>query len=573
MSARRRSPGHGPLAAVLGGLVALSCLAAAPAGPSGPSPGAAPSDIRFREVSQAWGLHYRHRSGGSGSFFMPETMASGVVVFDYDGDGDDDVFLAGAGVLPGYTGPPPRSALFRNDGGHFVDVTDRAGIDVTGYAMGAVAGDVDSDGDRDLFVASFGANQLFENRGDGTFVDATEHAGLGDTSYGSGAAFGDVDRDGDLDLYVSNYVDFTVDNNPVCGNQARGIRTYCHPDIFGALHDLFYLNRGDGTFVDATEASGFGDAVGKGFSAVFADIDEDGWPDLYVANDMTPNFLFHNLGVGADGRATFEDLGLLSGTAYNDQGLTEAGMGIAIGDLDGDQRPEIMVTHMDDQTNALYSYQGSWIFTDHRFVDGLAEPSVGLVGFGVAFADFDQDGDLDVAVANGHIIRDIEKLVEGRTYAQRNQVFENRGDGKLAEVEDSGLDLVRVSRGLAVSDFDGDGDLDMVINDNDDFAEVYENVSPDPGAWLQVDLAQSSGNRFAVGGRVTVQSGRAAPQWREVRTASSYLSEDSLTVHFGLGKGAPAAVDRLEIRWPDGTTQAVLGVPADRRLRVVRTAR
>lgn len=525
----------------------------------------AAAELRFREASEAWGLAFRHHHGGSGELYMVETMGSGVVIFDYDGDGDQDVFFVDNGRLPGYEGEEPRSVLFRNDGGVFVDVTERAGLRVAGYGMGATAGDVDGDGDLDLYVTAFGPNQLFRNQGDGTFLDVTAEAGVGDPLVGASAAFADVDRDGDLDLYVANYVDFSLENNPICGNQARKIRTYCHPDAFNGVPDRFYRNRGDGTYEDATAEAGFAVPPGKGLGVLFTDFDLDGWPDLYVANDMTANFLFRNLGPGDQGEVRFEEIGLLSGTAYSDRGNPEASMGIDVGDLKGDGGSEIMLTHMDDQTNALYSLAGSWIFTDRRYVSRLAEPSLGTVGFGVAFADFDHDGDLDVAVANGHIIHNIELFSDTTTYAQRNQLFENQGDGRFQEVDDSGLDLIRVSRGLAVGDLDGDGDLDLVINNSNDLAEVYENLSSGAGKWLQVELSAPAGNRHGIGARVTGEAGGRS-RWREVRTASSFMSQNALPVHFGLG--AAAVVDRLTVRWPDGTVQVFEGLPANRSIRI-----
>jgi hypothetical protein len=513
---------------------------------------------------------------------MVETMGSGVVIFDYDGDGDEDVFFVDSGVLPGYQGEPPRSLLFRNEGGRFVDVTDGSGLSVAAYGMGATAGDVDSDGDLDLYVTAFGPNQLFQNRGDGTFEDVTERAGVGDRMVGASAAFADVDRDGDLDLYLANYVTFTVAGNVRCGNQARGIRTYCHPDAYDGQPDRFFRNRwaetggdaGTATFEDATAAAGLDRSStgepGKGLGVLFSDFDEDGWPDLYVANDMTANFLFRNRGPDGRGGVTFEEVALLSGTALNDRGDPEASMGLDAGDLDGDGAPEIMATHMDDQTNAVYGQLGPWLFSDRRYPTRLAEPSVGKVGFGVVFADLDHDADLDVAVANGHIIHNIELLDDSTTYKQANQVFENTGDGRFRDVTGSGMErVVRASRGMAAGDLDGDGDLDLVVNNSDDHAEAWENVTAETGGWLRVELARSTGNRFAIGARVTAEiatpDGRVR-QRREVRTASSYMSQNALSLHFGLG-GA-SRVERLVVRWPDGGVQALRDLPSDRGIRI-----
>jgi hypothetical protein len=529
----------------------LSLLLASPAS----------ADLRFREVSQAWGLSFRHHHGGSGQFYMPETMGSGVAVFDYDGDGDPDVFFVDSGAMPGYQGETPRSVLLRNDGGKFVDVTARSGIRVTGYGMGATAGDVDGDGDADLYVTAFGPDQFFRNNGDGTFTDTTAKAGLGVLGrplWGTAAAFADTDGDGDLDLYVANYVDFSLENNPVCGNQKLGLRSYCHPEVFHGLPDRFYRNRGDGTFEDATAAAGFPADTGNGLGAIFGDFDKDGDQDLYVSNDMNPAFLYENKGNG-----TFQEIGLLSGTALSDQGQPEAGMGVDAGDVDGNGFPDIVKTHLDLQTNALYLNQGSMLFTDGRYVSKLAESSMYLVGFGALFADLDQDGDLDHAVANGHIIHNAELFGTGTTYKQRNQVFENTGRGVFREVKDAGADVIRSSRGLAAGDFDLDGDLDLVFTNSDDLSEAYENVTAPAGGWLQVDLAGRGKNTAAIGAGLELEAG-GRKQTREARTASSYLSQNALTLHFGLG--AAERADRLAIRWPDGRVQVLRDLGRNRRI-------
>lgn len=529
--------------------------------------GAAPP--RFREVSAAWGLGFRHHTGASGQFYMPETMGSGVVVFDYDGDGDEDVFFVDSGALPGYEGEPGRSRLFRNDGpGRFVDVTDRSGLAVRAYGMGATAGDVDGDGDLDLYLTAFGPNQLFRNEGDGTFTDVTAAAGVGDPLWGAGAAFADVDGDSDLDLYLTNYVDFSFENNPPCGLPQRQLRSYCHPDVYEGLPDRFFRNRGDGTFENRTQEAGFGAATGKGLGVVFGDVDGDLDPDLYVANDMTPSFLFQNQGGGR-----FEEIGLLAGVALSEEGEPEAGMGVAMGDLDGDNRPEILVTHLDLQTNALYSAVGPGLFADRRYVSQLAQPSLYKVGFGVLFADFDADADLDVFLANGHIIHNIEQWggASARRYRQPNQLFENDGRGRFQEVADAGLDVVRSSRGAACGDLDGDGDLDVVVTNSGDLAEVYENVGPGRG-WLAVDLRTAAGNQFGIGAWLEVVAD-GKRQVREVRTGSSYLSQSALTAHFGLGEAKGPA--RLEVVWPDVVSQTerrriYTNLPVGRRVRVMR---
>jgi len=516
--------------------------------------------IRFHEVSKAWGIDFVHHHGGSGQRYMVETMMGGVVMLDFDGDGDEDLFFVDGGSLPGYTGEPARSRLFRNDGGgHFTDWTERSGIKVTPYGGGGTAGDIDGDGDLDLFVTGFGADQMFRNNGDGTFTDVTPQAGVGSPLWSSSAAFADADNDGDLDLFVADYVDFSVANHKFCGDRSRNLRAYCHPDIYNGLPVRFYRNRGNGTFEDATQAAGFGGAVGPGLGVVFGDIDNDGWQDVYVANDTKPNFLFRNKGKGI-----FEDISLLSGTQLGEQGQAEAGMGVDMGDYDGDGLLDIFVTNFANETNALYKNLGGGAFLDSRSPAGVAEPSLPFLGFGTAFADFDQDGDLDLVVANGHIQDNTAELSPGSLYRQRNQVFENLGTGRFREDKGTGMDVVRASRGLATGDLDGDGDLDVAIVDSNEPCEVYENTSAigTAGHWLQVGFAAPAGNRDAIGARLELEAG-GRKQIRDVKTASSYLSQNALAVHFGTGKSEK--IDRLTVRRP-GRVQVFEGLPADRRV-------
>jgi hypothetical protein len=491
---------------------------------------------------------------------MMETMIGGVVVFDYDRDGDPDLFFPDGAPLPGYQGDPPRSRLLRNDGGRFSDVTARAGLVVEVYAAGGVAGDVEGDGDQDLYVTAFGANRLYRNRGDGTFAEATAEAGIGDPRFSASAAFADVDRDGDLDLYVANYVDFAFDNHKFCGDRQRGIRTYCHPEVYNGLADRFYRNEGYGRFVDATAEAGFGTARGAGLGVVIGDLTNDGWPDLYVANDLSPNLVFINQGDG-----TFTDESLLSGASYGEQGRVEAGMGVDMADVDGNGFADIVVTNFALETNAIYLNQGEGLFLDARHAAGLGERSLLKLAFGVTFADFDHDGDQDLLVANGHISDNAMKLGLPTTYRQPNQVFENLGAARFREV-DAGLDVVRASRGLAVGDLDGDGDLDAVIVNSNDLTEIYENISPSPtSGWVMVDLAGRSSNSFGVGARLSLRTG-AQTQSREVRTASSYLSQCELTTHFGTGE--KARLSELTVAWPSGRLQRFRNLSSHRRYQI-----
>ena len=505
------------------------------------------AEIRFTEVAASRGIDFQHHHGGSGERFMVETVVGGVVVFDFDSDGDEDVFFVDGGPLPGYRGETTRSRLFRNEGGPFVDHTDASGIRFEGYGSGVTAGDYDGDGDVDLYITAFGPNSLWQNQGDGRFAEVTEQAGVGDPLWSSAAAFADVDRDGDLDLYVGNYVDFAVDNNKFCGDEQIGLQAYCHPGAYNGLQDTFYRNLGDGTFAEATAEAGLAGVSLATLALAFGDLDDDGWVDLYTANDANPNLLFRNLGDG-----TFEEQSLLSGVAFGESGNPEAGMGVDIGDIDNDGLLDIFVTNFELETNVIYRNLGGAVFIDARFVSNVAEPSLLNLAFGVALADFDGDRDLDAIVANGHILDNATEFNKVSRYGQINQVLENRGDGRFSPVTDPGFEAGRVSRGLATGDLDGDGDLDVVVSNSNGIAELYENVAPSAASGLLLDLRSAGGNTLGIGARIAVRVGEAV-RIDEVRTGSSYASQNALSQHFGLA-GASGA-DSVEITWPGGARQ------------------
>lgn len=520
--------------------------------------GAALAEPVFRSAPGAWGLDFMHRSAASGQYYMVETNGGGLAPFDYDGDGDVDLLIVDGGTLPGYEGPEPKTRLYRNDGGRFVDVTARSGIHVQGYGSGAAVGDIDGDGDQDVLVTAFGPNQLFRNRGDGTFEEVAAALGVADDGWGTSAAFADVDRDGDVDLYVTQYVDFRLDRNLACGDARRGLRGYCGPDVYSPQGDRFYRNQGDGRFVEATAEAGLEVEPGAGLALSFADLDGDGWVDLYVANDLTPNFLFRNLGDG-----TFEEMGLLTGTSHGPRGSPEAGMGVAVGDVDVNGRPDIVVTNYEGETQALYSQRGPLVFTDQRFVAGLGEPTLRSLAFGLAMADFDHDGDLDLAFANGHVRDNAAAFNPLSRYRQPNQLFENltRGTektvrGRFREVTGV-LDGVHASRSMATADLDGDGDLDLLIGNVDGPLEVYENLQGSPRDQA-LDLWFVNPGRQ----RSVVSTGETQ-QERQSWSFSSYLSQHGPTVHVGVG---PETVDRLDIEVPGKETWSFVEPPRGRRL-------
>lgn len=538
--------------------IALCLLFAAVAG----RPASTRADIRVRETAQEWNVAFRHHHGGGGQRFIVETMGTGLVSFDFDGDGDPDLLFIDGSPMPGYSGATPATRLYRNEGpGRFIDFTARSGIRPMSYLQGGTAGDVDADGDLDLYLTALGPNELWLNKGNGTFAKATATAGVGNPLYGSSAAFADVDRDGDLDLYVANYVAFTYDTHRPCLSLKKR-EIYCHPGQYGGVPDIFYLNNGDGTFEEATIGAGLKTPVDRAALGVaFGDLDNDSWPDLYVANDAEANHLFRNLGNG-----TFEEVAFLAGTAYSGRGNPEAGMGVDLGDVDGDGLLDIVVTNFEFESNALYRNLGDGVFVDGRFQFNLAESSLNYLAFGVDLLDLDHDADLDLAVAYGHILDNTQEVNPDSSYAQRNQILENTQAGRFREVIGSGMKSGGVSRGLVSADFDGDGDLDLAINNSDGVAEVYENLTGvEEGRWIQIDLSGRSANRFAIGARLRIAEADTL-QIRERRTASSYQSQNALTVHFGLGSSP--TVEDLTVQWPAGRRQRYLRLPTNRRLLV-----
>ncbi len=551
--------------------VVLAAIAAI--GLAAPAEGAV---IRFTDVTEKAGIRFVHVNGASGEKYYIETMGSGACWIDYDLDGDIDLYVVNSAELPGNTPPaggaPAANALYRNNGdGTFTDVTEAAGVGDRNYGMGCVAGDIDNDGDPDLFVTNFGPDVMYRNDGNGRFTDVTAASRTGDPGWGASAAMADIDLDGDLDLYVTRYLDFTLDNNKPCSG-GPGLRSYCHPDEYNGVPDLLYRNDGKGVFEEIGRAAGIANPIGKGLGVVFTDIDNDGDADIYVANDKTINFLYVNRGDG-----TFEDRSMASGTGFSESGAPQAGMGTDAADINADGLMDLIVTNLDYETNELYVNAGDTTFTDATFSAGLGEPNFLHVGFGADFLDYDNDGDADLMIANGHILDDIEKVRDQVTYAQPRSMLANDGAGKFREVGPAlGPDFVRpaVGRGLAVGDYDNDGDLDAFIVNSNGRADLIRNDGGnDPasggGHWIMLTLRGTRANRDGVGARVRVltRSGGAGgagekETWRtdEVRRGSSYLSCHDPRLHFGLG--AATRADVVEVRWPGGAVQRLENLAA-----------
>jgi hypothetical protein len=523
----------------------------------------------FVESSAATGLAFTHLSGASGEYYMAEQMGAGVALFDYDGDGDLDVYLVQSGSLGSKpAGAAVTSRLFRNDltvgadGSRklrFTDVTEKAGVGARTYGMGVATGDYDGDGDLDLLVTSFGPEILYRNNGNGTFTDVTKESGVGDAQWSAGAAFFDYDRDGDLDLFVANYLDFTIAGNKRC-NDSLGARDYCSPRAYRPVPDRLYRNDGKGRFTDVTESAGVNKADGAGLGVATGDYNGDGWLDLYVANDATPNQLWINQKNG-----TFKDEGLLSGSALNAAGNPEGSMGIASGDFDLDGDEDLFVTNIVGETFVLYANDGHGSFDDARARVGLAAPTAAFTGFGTDWFDYDNDGWLDLFIANGAV--NIIEAQRGQKFPfkMRNQLFRNTGKARFEQTSKAGgpaFERLDIGRAAAFGDIDNDGDVDVVTTNNNGPVELLLNQVGGRNSWLQVRLQQPQGNRLGFGAWVGVERTGRPTMWRRVRTDGSYLAASDLRLHFGLG--ASAVVTAISVQWPDGVRERWTNVSGDR---------
>jgi hypothetical protein len=519
----------------------------------------------FIEAAAAANLNFAHTNGASGQFYLHEEMGSGVAVFDYDNDNDLDVFLVqgAAPPLPASRRPrgtPPTSRLFRNDiagpaGGarrlRFTDVTDKAGVGLAGQGMGVAVGDYNNDGFLDLFVTTFGPDKLFRNNGNGTFSDVTMEAGVSDPLWSASASFLDYDRDGDLDLFVTNYLVFNEADNKQCFDTAH-VRHYCPPSVFPPAPDRLYRNEGGGRFSNVTESAGISKADGNGLGVVAGDFSGDGWLDIYVANDATPNQLWVNQRNG-----TFLDEGLLSGAAVNAGGHPEASMGIGAGDFDADGDEDLFVTNDVGETFVLYVSDGQGLFVDARVRTGIAAPTAAYTGFGTDWFDYDNDGWLDLFITNGAVSIVPKQRGQPRPYRMNNQLFRHTGKGRLEEVPAAvaGPDFsdLEIGRGAAFGDLDNDGDVDIVVNNNGGRAKLLLNQARSGHRWLQVRLDQGSANRLALGAWVGVHRTGRPTLWRRVRTDGSYMSASDSRLHFGLGTAAD--ITGIDVRWPDGARE------------------
>ncbi|MSR84126.1 MAG: CRTAC1 family protein [Candidatus Latescibacteria bacterium] len=482
-------------------------------------------------------------------------MMGGAAFFDYDRDGDPDLYVTNGSRFEGFpAGQHPTNHLYRNDGGVFVDVTADAAVGDTSWSMGCAVADYDNDGDEDLYVTNFGRNTLYRNKGDSTFEDATVLAGVGDRRWGTGCTWGDYDLDGDVDLFVANYVDFSLEYRSTIPCLWKNLSVYCGPRGLLPAADVLYRNEGNGTFVDVSAAAGV-DKVYYGMAASFGDFDNDGWPDLFVADDSTPNLLYHNQKDG-----TFAEMAIEAGVAYNGEGVTQGSMGLALGDYDNDGLEDIFVTNFADEYNALYRNSGDLFFYDVSFETRIASVGTREVAWGTTFFDFDNDADQDLFVANGHTYPQADLPEAESSYREKNILFENQGNGRFVDVSAQagpGLAISQVSRGVCAADYDNDGDVDLFVLNLNSLPTLLRNEGTRTNNYLTIQTVGTRSNRDGIGARLTLHAG-GQRQVAWVQSGGSYLSQSDLRVHFGLGKAT--VVDSLEVRWPSGAVQALPGV-------------
>jgi enediyne biosynthesis protein E4 len=519
---------------------------------------------QLEDVTEKAGIRFRH-SYSPEKKYIPESMTGGVLLLDYDRDGWLDIYFTNAPTIEmALRHDKARSALYRNKhDGTFAETTDGAGVSSPCFANGGAVGDYNNDGWPDIYVTCLGANVLYKNNGDGTFTDITSKAGVGDERNSTGAAFGDYDNDGFVDLMVTNYVDFRLDNLPGFGKLPictyRGLDVQCGPRGLKGAGDTLYHNNGDGTFTDVSKAAGVSDPDGYfGLGVTWVDFNNTGKLDLFVANDATPNYLYKN-----EGNGKFTDIGLESGTAVSQDGTEQACMGVAIGDYLHSGRPSIYVSNFENEYNTLYRNNGAWQFDDVSYKSGVGLPSMPLVKWGDAFLDADNDGWLDLIAVTGHVYPQVASLPSGAGYKEPSLFHLNQRDGTFCDASQqagSALMQPRVSRGLAVGDLFNDGQINVVVEDIDGAPLVLRNRGTSGNHWVSFELAGTKSNRLALGARIKITAG-GVTQTEQIRSGGSYLSQNDLRVHFGLG--SVSKIDSVEVHWPSGAKDTLTNLRAD----------
>ena len=548
----------------LGSGLGLPCAAksAVSALALGPQGNARTNNVQFTDVARRSGVTFRHDNAASPEKYLIETMGSGCGWIDYDQDGLLDLYLVNGAATQVYTPRHAlRSALYRNNGdGTFTDVTGKAGVGAEGlFGMGVAVGDYDNDGYPDLFVLGYGRCILYHNNGNGTFTDVTKRAGVANEGrWASSAAWFDFNNDGHLDLAIANYVDWAPERNYWCGEHGPGMRSYCHPDDYHGEPPTLYRNNGDGTFTDVSEASGVGAKPGNGLGIVTFDYDDDGWQDILIANDSMANFLFHN---NRDG--TFREVGYESGVAVSMDGTAEAGMGVDAADTTGNGRMDVVVTHLDMQLARFYRNLGDGTFEDATLQSKIGYATYHFSEFGAGFMDYDNDGARDIFMAGGNVLDNINRYHAGVQYAEPKLMFRNLGNGTFENVSERlGADfrLPRVSRGAAIGDFDNDGDLDILVNNNGEEPQLLRNDGGNENHWLAIFLVGTKSNRDGVGARVKVTAGDLT-LYGERKGGMSYQAAQDPRLHFGLGRRSET--DAIEVKWPSGTVSKVGKLKSD----------
>jgi enediyne biosynthesis protein E4 len=521
-----------------------------------------PITVRYTDVRKAAGITFRQDSTQTDEKYYLETMGTGVGWLDYDQDGLMDLYFVQSAATDIYKPPSPlHSALYHNNGdGTFTEVTEKAGVGGEGhYGQGVAVGDYDNDGYPDLYVTGYGRAILYHNNGNGTFTDVTAKAGVADEGgWSTSAGWFDYDKDGWLDLVVTNYIDWSPKNNLWCGERHSGYRSYCHPGNYKGQRIKLYHNNHDGTFTDVSDSSGVGKPEAKGMGVVLADFNNDGWPDIAVANDSWPNFLFINKHNG-----TFEDVSLVSGLAASEDGRYEAGMGIDAADVDGDGWQDVYITHLDFELNRLYHNNRDGTFTDDTFNSGIGNKAFLLSGVSMKFLDYDNDGWPDILQLNGSMLDNVQLYHAEVSYKEPLLMYRNLGKGKFEKVSDSlGPDFMRpiVGRGLATADFDNDGSIDIATNNRGDYPSLLRNDGATANHWLTVQLIGTKSNRDGTGSSLKLTSEGFVIS-EQAKGGMGYMSASDPRIHFGLGKRK--TISSLEITWPSGQVDRLINVPID----------
>jgi enediyne biosynthesis protein E4 len=518
--------------------------------PSGP--------IRFVDVTTQAGIHFHHNSGAFGKKYLPETMGSGVCVIDYDNDGWQDIFFVNSKNWPGHGDTKSFSALYHNNrDGTFTDVTKETGLATELYGLGCAVGDFDNDGNDDIYVTALDGNHLFQNLGNGKFADVTAKAGVRDPGFATGAVWFDYDNDGKLDLFVSHYVEWSVATDQNCSLDGKN-KSYCTPELYKGQSATLFHNKGNGVFEDVTKKAGLYDPTSKSLGIALIDFDNDGWMDLFVANDTQANKLYRN-----NHNGTFTDIALEAGVAYSDAGKKRAGMGTDAEDYDLTSKQSLVIGNFTNESLSLYHNDGSGLFSDDSVASGIASPSASSLTFSAFFFDYDLDGLPDIFAVNGHVADDISVVQPTMHYAEPPLLFRNKGNGKFDDVTDrvgTALRQAVVGRGAAYLDFDNDGDLDLVLATNNGPAKLLRNDNGNQNDMLRIKTIGTRSNRDGIGAKITVTTSEGLHLFKMVKSGSSYLSQSELPVTFGLGKPRANKVVSLDIVWPSGKKESARNI-------------